>query len=299
MYIGYNSNTGLFYEGSFPSSAHGIYPHPVITPASLSLEIENPTKHLPQSQIVSEQKTIFREDFFDPVTKIRRGRFYSNENQQEWHSSPHQAGENMPIQKLGGVVLKLTTFSSINVSSVLTEFPKKQYSIALGSAKTPTLWTVIGIEMSTTGEEIVLLKSRTTIGSLPELMQSNLPPSDIHVINQAFERLSSDLYRSGPESIIDHCRDLAEHILRAKIRTKNSEYKGKELNELVSDFKNQFEREYRNIPNCAEIIRTHHQRRKTAIQDTTSVRPLMVQDAELCVYCTGSILADLGWARWI
>ncbi|AZZ36402.1 hypothetical protein CIK05_06220 [Bdellovibrio sp. qaytius] len=298
MHLGFDQITGLFYEGRTTKNGHGLHPTPVITPASFSSDINNPLNGLPDGPFIDDQKIIFREDSFDPVTKIRRGRFYSSSNQQQWHSTPHPGGEYRLKTTIGGAAMTLPTFQNVKVSGSFPEFPRKQYTIALGSVAASTLWTVVGIEMISSGEELVTLRARSTMGALPELLEHHLPNNERNVVLQAVEKLSNDLYRSGPESIVDHCRDLAEHVLRAKIRLSSPAFSGGELSSLVDIFKTSF-KDFRNIPNCAESIRIHHQRRKTAIQDKTSARPLMAQDAELCVYCIGSILVDLGWARWL
>lgn len=70
--IGIDTNTWLVYEG-VSNYGHGVWPTPVLTAATL-IQAETDWDRIPRSQIVEESKLIFREDSFDPVSRIRRGR---------------------------------------------------------------------------------------------------------------------------------------------------------------------------------------------------------------------------------
>lgn len=71
MHIGYDRNTGHVYQGaSAPEFA--VVPPPLLTQARL---VESPADldALPRGLPQSPLDWVFREDSFDPVTRIRRG----------------------------------------------------------------------------------------------------------------------------------------------------------------------------------------------------------------------------------
>lgn len=88
--IGIDRNTWLVYEG-VSTYGHGIWPLPVISMATL-IENEDGWKTLPTSPFQYETGSIFREDSYDPVTRIRRGRLYAWDGQmqpRDWYVQQH------------------------------------------------------------------------------------------------------------------------------------------------------------------------------------------------------------------
>ena len=80
--IAIDRNTWLVYEGT-SNYGHGLSPTPLVTRATFVGTPEE-WSAVPASPGLSEAKTIFREDYFDPATRIRRGRFY------EWRDGAPQ-----------------------------------------------------------------------------------------------------------------------------------------------------------------------------------------------------------------
>lgn len=299
MYLGFDNDLQLYYEGITKGTGRGIYPHPVITPATFPPINPDSVLLLPDGFIVEDCKYIFREDSFDPVTRIRRGRFYTYFSKEKWTSKPHPNGEYEGGQIYGYITKQLHTYQKTLLTKILPKNKKNGHVVALGSKDASTLWSIVGLEMVTTGEELITLKARSSLGSLPEILEESIPMNDKNIIIKAIENLREEVFRSGPESVVDHCRDCVEYILRGKIRTVEAGYSGGELSKIIDKFVSIFEKEFRNIPNCAQIIRLHHQRRKTAIKETKFPRSLEYQDAELCTYCLSSIICDLQWGRWV
>jgi hypothetical protein len=80
MYLGIEENTGLIYEGSGNPDIPAI-PLPSVLQAKLIEEPED-WGRLPGGLSGDPRQWTFREDSFDPVTRVRRGRIY-----QPWGSS--------------------------------------------------------------------------------------------------------------------------------------------------------------------------------------------------------------------
>src|SRR5258708_3902360 len=85
LYIGVpEQNQSLVYEGD-GTRGHAVWPSPTLAIATV-LRNSNESSQLPRSNFLNEATFVFREDSFDPVTRIRRGRMYKTPGTQpqEW-----------------------------------------------------------------------------------------------------------------------------------------------------------------------------------------------------------------------
>ena len=93
--IGIDESTHLLYEGD-SIYGYGVWPTPILTTAALVKGKED-WALVPTSRRFSDAKLLFREDAFDPVTRIRRGRLYEwkeGSNKETWHVPAHPATPN-------------------------------------------------------------------------------------------------------------------------------------------------------------------------------------------------------------
>ncbi|MHB1528008.1 MAG: hypothetical protein ACYCXT_01040 [Acidiferrobacteraceae bacterium] len=246
---------------------------------------------------------IFREDAFDPVSRVRRGRFYEKNPSQPvgWHVYPHPAltGEEQTANRLGVLLKDLATFHACAMSQKHFAKTEHQPLVVLGNAQRFTVWVLVSSEMSLTGEEIVSLRSRATFGALPELLWDKVPQPGRASIKNTLNILSEDIYRAGPESVIDRARDVASAILSAYVVDRSLAAATKDLGKLV-DVLGKLPRDDRpNIcKNGGDIIAILHPRAKPSEQALRPLRPIREQDAELAVQLVGTMLCDLGWAQW-
>ena len=113
-------------------------------------------------------------------------------------------------------------------------------------------------------------------------------------VKRTLEILAEDIYRAGPESVIDRARDAASAILSAYVVDKGLADVTKDLGKLVGVL-GQLPRDDR--PNiCAtggDIIAILHPRAKPSEQAQRPLRPIREQDAELAVQLVGTMLCDL------
>jgi hypothetical protein len=247
---------------------------------------------------------LFREDAFDPVSRIRRGRFYEAGNSQpmSWHVYPHPAMtyETRQMGPMGVLRKELHTFfGNPIVSNEVRKHGDQQMLVILGAEDSFTIWAVINIEKMATGEELVTLKARQGIGALPRLNHEAIPEAGRENVLTALDKLTEDIYRAGPESVVDRAREVATAVLSAYLRERENVNPGLDLGKLIVKLSAAGEDERKSIViNAANIVRLFHSRGKTAVQEKLPVRPLREQDAELAVQCVGTILCDLGWADW-
>jgi len=308
IYLGIDSNSFLIYEGRNMFGARALWPEPVLSPASFGLATESA---LPDVQFDSwyAAKFVFREDAFDPVSRVRRGRFYIQHGGQpngvDWHviiahpimAHPSEIDENHPYLARKSVY----TYQSYMLTTELKKAENEQLLVVLGHGDALTPWTVVNIETIHTGEELVTLKARQSLGVLPEMNWDKVPKVSCAKVREELNRLEGEYRKAGPESVIDRAREAATAILSAWLQANgNSKANGKDLGDLVKMFTEcQGTRQGRIIACAAEIPQRLHSRGKHAEKEKRdSLRPIREQDAELAVQCIGTILCDLGWAKW-
>jgi hypothetical protein len=72
--LGIDERGRLYYEGEM-MAGFGIWPAPIVTIAEARM-MGTGNLHSTRELSLSASSVVFREDAFDPVTRIRRGRFY-------------------------------------------------------------------------------------------------------------------------------------------------------------------------------------------------------------------------------
>jgi hypothetical protein len=92
--IAIDPSNRLYYEGA-SNYGHGIWPSPVVSVATL-IQSEVDRRSISPSGDLMRVGMVFREDSFDPVTRIRRGRLYcKSQNQPDtWYVQSHPAYPN-------------------------------------------------------------------------------------------------------------------------------------------------------------------------------------------------------------
>jgi len=300
--LGVEESRGFVFEGNNPYGAHLVWPSPVMTPAQFFDTSVNEFSGLNGGSIV---EYYFREDMFDPVSRIRRGRFYkfSGASGGQWYVLPYpqvvipRTGENQD-----GLIAvpSLVEYRSCAVSSELSNLGISPALVVLGKMKSFTIWNIIHVEASFTGEEMVTLKARQSLGALPMVNWSTVPVDAVASVREKLDVLEDDYLRAGVESVVDRAREAATAILSGYLQQQGIvEAKGKDLGKLIGLLAKSNGKDEQRIVTCAaEIPQRLHSRAKHAEQEARETRPLREQDAELAVQCVGVMLCDLGWAAW-
>lgn len=288
--IGFNDQN-LIYEGrSF--YGYGLWPAPVVTAAT---RIDGPEsfRSIPASDVLWDAKLLFREDSYDPVTRVRRGRFYvANLGQPaRWHVHPHSF---LPSQAL--TPMDLVTFQPWRASRELGS-DRKHVLMALGVVDAFSLWRVIDIERISTGDDLVTLRARSSLGLLPELNEAAIPEADRGHVIAVLDKASEAAYRAGPESVIDRCRDACQVCVGVWLASMldASDVKTVDLGPLLG----RVEKEFQNDPpavllNAGRIIARLHSRKPNE-QVKRGTRSNTEGDAESALSNLGLVLRELGW----
>jgi hypothetical protein len=299
--IGVDERRGLVFEGDTNHGAHLVWPVPVITPAQFA---DTSAKEFVGLQAGSVVSYYFREDMFDPVSRIRRGRFYkfTGSSCGNWLVLPV---EHVTIPRTGqdrGLLISVSSLTDYHACAISGELSNLGTNavVVLGKGKSSTIWSIIHIETSFTGEEMVTLKARQSLGALPEIYWSKVPVKAESTIREKLTVLEDDYHRSGAESVVDRAREAATAILSGYLQGQGiTDASGQDLGRLIELLaKNSGKHELRVVACAAEIPQRMHSRAKHAEQEKRVVRTIREQDAELSVQCIGVMLCDLGWADW-
>lgn len=289
------------YEGS-GMLGRAVLPVPVLS-AAVIVSSSVQTIPSPGTTDPLEIPLIFREDSFDSVTRVRRGRFYERHPSQpvNWlvYSHPDLASERKHRDFHGTIGKSLVTFHSCPVSSRHFDQIDGQPLVVIGNEGRVTIWTVVSTEITLSREEIVLLRQRSTFGALPEVSWDKVPEPGREQVRNTIRILSADIFGAGPESVIDRARDVGSAILAAYLVDKKLATGKEDLGSLVSILAAQPRGDRPNIClNGGDVLAILHPRAKPSEQAKRPLRAVREQDAELAVQLVGTMLCDLGWADW-
>lgn len=261
------------------TGGHELSPTPLVSPckivSSKSECVEGPITDSPITEF------IFLEDFFDPRARLRRGRIY-----RAWGAQPQI------WQLRGGAEFECETYGRTSIWAEYLREEKRELYVLLGDKTRFTVWKLVDIEVIATGEEMLTLKSLTTFGSLPEILEGEVPPDDLGSILRMLDQVVDEMHTASADSVVDCCREAASEILAAFTKQPNND-----LGKLVGLLE-QEPYKPRVAHKCAGIITDLHPRRKASEQRRRGLRRLSDEDAQLAVQCLGTILVELDWARW-
>lgn len=75
---------------------------------------------------------------------------------------------------------------------------KEQPLVLLGTDDRYTIWTIINVEVISTGEELFTLKARSSLGVLPRLDMEKIPEGFRTRVVGSLDAFRDEVYRSGP-----------------------------------------------------------------------------------------------------
>lgn len=290
MLIAIDNNDQLAYQGHTQGYGYGLWPQPVLSPATLIVTDADLTA-LPSSAYLHDATLVFREDSFDAVTRIRRGRLYKTLPQRPtpWHVSPPsvQPYTDQRQLQLYGFDSNLVGNMSVHVNKAL---------IALGTRDAHTMWRIVSCERIVTGEDLLTLRARATLGGLPELIEAAIPKGECAKVLETFDKLGEAAYRAGPESVVDRARDVAQWCIGTWLadRRHDPSLRAVDLWELAGKLE---EKDYAVLRNTGRSLARLHARVKPNVQEEKNTRPVTEDDAEFALAAVGMLLREIRWAR--
>ncbi len=271
-----------FYEGS-GYAVRTVHPATVISPVSCDFI---PT--------YGGNKAIFREDSFDPVTRIRRGRLYVDKTSiHRWdqvkidtHNNTYNWGNLRPTASY-------ESWQPSNNEKIDGSI------IQIGAGGFETKWRIVGLEKIYIGHILLTLRANSLLGVIPELSDTITDKdgsiADVKPVQIALGSLVDAFHRQQAMPTVDVARETAKVILTAWI---GQSAEGKDLAKVINE-----------IPNgkdlarwSASIVNRLHPRGKAAERELQAsqgiaLRTVTDDDAESSVHLVGMLLREIGWVR--
>ena len=274
----------VFYEGS-GHSVRMIHPQPVISPASCPFVTSMVT--------LGMNDVVFREDNFDPVTRIRRGRLYvGGKNAHTWDQVTVDGGHTYNWGNWKPEASYEPWKPDTNPEKIIGHY------IHVGRDGFETKWRIVGVEKITIGHVLITLRANSLLGVVPELASVLTDKSgktiDFIPVQKALDALVDAIHRQQATPTVDVARETTRTILSTWI---GQQAQGKDLGDAI-----------KLIPNdkvlakwSASITNRLHPRGKSSEQERqeaigSPLRPITEDDAECAVNLVGLLLREFGWA---
>ncbi|MCQ0034656.1 MULTISPECIES: hypothetical protein [Burkholderia] len=288
--IGFDPNTSLAYEGSLSLYGRLVWPSPFMSIACHVGHLQG-LQQGPMTESLLGAAMLFREDSFDPVARVRRGRLYlrADRSPASWRVVHHVAD----VQ--GSMAKDLATFISWRASDEFFRH-RSDAVLVLGSGDRTTVHTILDVERLANGEELITFRTRANLSGLPNLIESLLPENHAALIKEQYEKAASSAFRDDAESVIDRCREAATAALNAeRLSLETVEVSnGKDLAKLAEYFEGQ---KRFILSNSARTIALLHSRAKSVERLKRGTSAPHQADAELAIALLGSIYREMRWVR--
>lgn len=276
---------GNFYEGD-AHSVRRIQPMPIISPISCDFITASGTDQI-----------VFREDNFDPVTRLRRGRLYTSGGF-GYHMWGQVNVDDLNQYNWGNIKPDISydcwQFFNEKPENILGRY------LQIGAGGFATKWRVIWIEKLSIGHILLTLRASSLLGVIPELIDKttdrNKNPVNSAQVKNQLEALVDAFHRQQPIPTIDVARETAKKVLTTWY---GNEVEGKDLGKVIEIIKkNQESREI--LIWAASIINRFHPRGKASEQERqgllgVTLPPISEADAELSLQLIGTMLREIDW----
>lgn len=300
MHLGVEKHTGTIFEG-MNNPDMPVRPQPPVSQCCL-IQTESDWTKMPEGLHQNPHRWVFREDSFDPVTRIRRGRVYQSYGNTQPNSvvvyrdpSPEVLGK----AAHPALHTSVQMFRYVAATSLLV-VPNKAYGMpfVVGSGQGISIYTIVQIESLLTGDVLVTLKQRSALGVIPELNDPVVAEGSLKVVRLAIERAVNSALRETAVSVVDQCRNAIATILGHYLAAEHPDRADKMIgSELAPLAKLMMDEKKEVCGSAALIVARMHSRGKSNEQHVKGVREPDEDDAQFAVHALGLIMREIGWAR--
>lgn len=275
---------GTFYEGGI-HNVRAIHPVPVISRAACDFVT-----------ITGGNELIFREDAFDPATRIRRGRLYvGGRSTHPWGDVTVDGIQSYNWNTLHPDLTYVAWTPRANPQDIL------DHAIQIGSGDFTTNWRIVAVEQLSIGHVMLTLRAQSLFGILPDLpailldeRKNPLQPDRLLRVKSSMGSLVDIFNRLQPVPTVDAARETARVILAAWIGSRADTM---DLGGVIG----LIPAHMRVLTSAAVIVNRLHPRAKSSEQETQAgegniLREPSEEDAEASVHLIAMMLRELGWA---
>ena len=279
---------GAYYEGD-ADDLRVIHPTPVVSAFSCTF-----------ISLDEGQQSVFREDDFDPVTRIRRGRLYiANRNSCSWFPGRIDHGAYGPYlgPRSRDAITPDAVYDAWRPNRVAATRLIRSH-VEIGGHEYSTRWRIVGAEWLSVGHILLTLRAHSLLGAIPMVRGAiaglNGAEVDNSTVEQALEALVDAVHRQQPTAAVDVARETAKVVLTAWI---GSDARGKDLADVLKAVP----KEWGVVAWAGNIVNRFHSRGKSAAVEKMEskgsvLRALTEDDAYVCAELIGLLLREIGWA---
>ena len=300
MHLGVEKHTGTIFDG-MNNPDMPVRPQPPVSQCHL-IQAESDWAKMPEGLQQNPHRWVFREDSFDPVTRIRRGRVYQSYGNAQPDSvvvyrdpSPDVLGKEVhPASHT-----RVQMFRYVAATALLV-VPNKAYGMpfVVGSGQGISIYTVVQIESLLTGDVMVTLKQRSALGVIPELNDAAVAAGSLKAVRLAIERAVNSALRETAVSVVDQCRNAMATILGHYLAAEHPEKADKMIGSELAPLGNlMMDRKKEVCGSAALIVARMHSRGKSNEQHAKGAREPDEDDAQFAVHALGLVMREIGWAR--
>jgi hypothetical protein len=258
---------------------------------------------LPTSFDATPFSWIFREDSFDAVSRVRRGRVFQKQDGSNWEPWTVNAHSSLVSdfaqgRNDGRIVKHLNLFMECQA---LLGLPNRAESsqLAIGVAGAFSLWRILQVERTLSADVMVTLRAESAMGILPKLDETRVPLASLEAVRAAVTRVLDVAYRELPTSVVDQCRNacaaMGSHWLYH--RTGNAQILEKDLGRVIGAIQTELGAEKsRTICSAMDLVNRLHPRGKHNEVHKYDLRDVTDEDAALAVHATGFLIREFDWA---
>ena len=227
MLLGIDTNTGIIYEtGGSSRNGRPLLPPPYLFPMQIAETPEEALNRLMKHRHIT-QRLLFREDTYDPVSMVRRGRFYKPETSQpqKWSVLPIKASQDGIEER---------QLNSYQENRLTSWNPSQQLFAAIGGDKTYSMWRIVSIDRLYSNEELVTMRPLYFLGALPDLSPNNIPEQWRTKVIESVQKVVDSMYKANADSIVELCRHAASAVLFAEFHEDITQVNKKDLGNLAT-----------------------------------------------------------------
>jgi hypothetical protein len=144
-------------------------------------------------------------------------------NPADWHVQQHPAyagagaaGFNgQPLDRTGFIYARLLTFLSWRASDSFMS-KRRNSQLVLGFGDRVAAHSILDVERLANGEGPITLRTRASIGVLPDLNEALIPEAFSKIVKEQYEKAANAAFHDDAESVIDRCREAAAAALNAE-----------------------------------------------------------------------------------
>ena len=235
----------------------------------------------------TSQDLLFRENYLNSATRIRRGRLYQRDSHHTWVGSRVERFPDSAPSFMTADVVANKSYKAVECKV------RPSGTAILGDNDAQSHWIVVFSEKVGLDAHYLTLKSKTYFGVLPEVNRDAIPEANRQDILQALDAVAEAAPIQAPQPVIDACRNAACHMISAQFPKSNPTGE-KDLGPMVRWLS---DNTHQTKADAADIVNRLHSRAKANAAAQHGTRPVSRQDANLAVDAIAFLLQDFGWAE--